>query len=664
MQYRREIDGLRALAVLPVILFHAGFTTFSGGFVGVDVFFVISGYLITSIILAELEQGEFSILNFYARRARRILPALFFVMFVSSVFAWLWLMPSHLKEFSKSLIAVSVFVSNIFFWYESGYFDTAAELKPLLHTWSLAVEEQYYVFFPIFLMLTWRFGKRWIAASLAVLAIISLALAQWGSFSNPEATFYLLHTRGWELLIGALAAFYLSKVNKVDVSNVVREGCAALGLVLILYSVFIYNKHTPFPGLYALVPTLGTLLIILFAVKDTVVGKLLGLKLFVGIGLLSYSAYLWHQPLFAFARYKNISELSDVAYIALTILTFILAYFSWLFIEKPFRDKKKFSGLSIFILSAICIILFIAYAMFLYKNNGFLSRLEVRLQNILSVKDEHSSYRKCQSTTSRTIELKDACVIGNKNNVRIALLGDSHATAISQELEAVVNAEGMGFTMLTYSGCSLIPGLVRYEKKKNNCHLYSEKVFNYLSGSSKEEILIILARWPLYASGKSFDNEEGGLETNEYFMVDHDEPMGKSQDRETRVLNQYVYGINQYLKLNKKIILFYPVPEAGWNVPDTLAKLYLKNGFINASDGSTNSDIQKKRMKKVVEALDSLGEHPNLRRIYPMNYFCDVDIPGRCIVHKNDRALYSDDDHLSNFGAKIVLENVGNYLRH
>ncbi len=178
MNYRREIDGLRALAVLSVILFHAGFETFSGGFVGVDVFFVISGYLVTTIILAELEQGSFSILNFYERRARRILPALFLVMLVCVPFAWFWLLPSDMKDFSQSLVAVSVFASNILFWRESGYFDTAAELKPLLHTWSLAVEEQYYVLFPLFLMLFWRLGKRSILVMLGLVFVASLDVAE------------------------------------------------------------------------------------------------------------------------------------------------------------------------------------------------------------------------------------------------------------------------------------------------------------------------------------------------------------------------------------------------------------------------------------------------------------------------------------------------------
>mgnify|MGYP005708222981 FL=1 len=210
MKYRAEIDGLRALAVLPVILFHAGFEWVSGGFVGVDVFFVISGYLITTIIISEMAEGKFSIVNFYERRARRILPMLFFVMLACLPFAWLWLNPNDLQNFGDSLFAVSTFSSNILFLLRGGYFDTAAELKPLLHTWSLAVEEQYYILFPIFLILTWRLGIKWILILLSIVFFVSLGIAQWGVYNYPSATFFLLPTRGWELLVGVFAAFYLN----------------------------------------------------------------------------------------------------------------------------------------------------------------------------------------------------------------------------------------------------------------------------------------------------------------------------------------------------------------------------------------------------------------------------------------------------------------------
>lgn len=211
MNYRREIDGLRAIAVLPVIFFHAGFGVFGGGFVGVDVFFVISGYLITGIILAELEQGHFSLIGFYERRARRILPALFLVMLLCVPFAWFWLLPGDMKGFAKSLVAVAIFASNFLFWRESGYFDTAAELKPLLHTWSLAVEEQYYLVFPLLILLFWQLGKRWVLFLLGLIFVASFTSAE---LSKPAAAFFLLPSRGWELLVGAFAAFYMPRKNE------------------------------------------------------------------------------------------------------------------------------------------------------------------------------------------------------------------------------------------------------------------------------------------------------------------------------------------------------------------------------------------------------------------------------------------------------------------
>jgi peptidoglycan/LPS O-acetylase OafA/YrhL len=366
MDYRREIDGLRALAVLPVIFFHAGFEAFSGGFVGVDVFFVISGYLITRIILADLEQGKFSIANFYERRARRILPALFFVMLVCVPFAWVLLSPADLKSFSESLVAVALFFSNIFFWTDGGYFETAAELKPLLHTWSLAVEEQFYLLFPLFLMLFWKLGKRWILASLGLLFVVSLAVAHWGAYAHPTAAFFLLPTRGWELLIGAFAAFYLSQPNRLGFGKRWSEFGGWLGVAFILYAVFAYSKATPIPSFYALVPTVGTVLIILFATKHTTVGKFIGNKAFVGIGLISYSAYLWHQPVFAFARHWS-NELDQLFVLLLITLVLAISYFSWRFIERPFRAKGRFDRKFVFRASLGCALILIGIGFFSSK---------------------------------------------------------------------------------------------------------------------------------------------------------------------------------------------------------------------------------------------------------------------------------------------------------
>lgn len=358
MAYRSDIDGLRAIAIIPVVLFHAGFEYFSGGYVGVDIFFVISGYLITSIMLKEQETGIFTIVNFYERRIRRIFPALFFVMLACIPFAWVLLLPHELKEFGKSVISVSLFSSNIFFWLESDYFAADAELIPLLHTWSLAVEEQFYLIFPLIMITFWGLGKRCLFGIISIIAIFSFALTEWGWRSFPEANFYLIHTRAWELLIGALVAFYLSSNKQAQGYN--AELGSIFGLGLILFSVFFLNKTHPFPSLYALPPTIGTALVILFTSRETLVYKLLSLKLFVFIGLISYSAYLWHQPIFTFSRVYFIDEPRSWLMGLLSILAFILAYLSWRFIESPFRIKHRFTQKQIFLAGIIGSLLFIA----------------------------------------------------------------------------------------------------------------------------------------------------------------------------------------------------------------------------------------------------------------------------------------------------------------
>ena len=360
MHYRKEIDGLRAFAVLPVILYHAGFQWLSGGYIGVDIFFVISGYLITSIILKELDAGTFSIAHFYERRARRILPALFFILLVSLPFAYFLLLPFELKDFGKSIISVIGFASNILFWQESDYFSEGAELIPLLHTWSLAVEEQFYVFFPLILMLFWALGKRGLVVIIGLIALASLGLTEWGWRHFPEANFYLIPTRAWELMIGSLSAFYLYYRDPTLLRNTfIEQAGSFIGLVLIIASILFLDKSIPFPSLYALAPTLGAAFIIIFTTPNTLAYRILALPIFVGIGLVSYSAYLWHQPLFVFTRIAGIEEPALWVFALLTLITFALAYLTWRFVEAPFRNKKNFTRKQIFTASFITSLIFV-----------------------------------------------------------------------------------------------------------------------------------------------------------------------------------------------------------------------------------------------------------------------------------------------------------------
>ncbi len=374
MEYRREIDGLRALAVLPVIFFHAGFETFGGGFVGVDVFFVISGYLITSVILIEVQAGTFSLIRFYERRVRRILPALFFVVALCIPFAWFLLLPSDMKEFSKSVLSVALYVSNHYFASVSGYFDTTAELKPLLHTWSLALEEQYYVIFPLVIVAMSRLTRRVVIYMLASIAVISLALSYAGAYSNPTGAFFLLPSRGWELLIGAFVAYILLYTNVANASRSVMQLASLLGLGLIVFAVFVFDKNTPFPSLYALVPTFGTALLILYARPTTHIGKLLGSKAFVSVGLISYSAYLLHHPIFSFVRHGSSGEPSAMVLLLLIMLNFILAYGSWRYVEQPFRRKEHISRRLVFIFAAMGSAALIAFGIAGIKLEGFINR--------------------------------------------------------------------------------------------------------------------------------------------------------------------------------------------------------------------------------------------------------------------------------------------------
>jgi peptidoglycan/LPS O-acetylase OafA/YrhL len=508
MKYRAEIDGLRALAVLPVILFHAGFEWFSGGFVGVDVFFVISGYLITTIIISEMAEGKFSIVNFYERRARRILPALFFVMAVCLPFAWLWLTPVDLKDFGQSLVAVSTFSSNILFWQERGYFETAAELKPLLHTWSLAVEEQYYILFPIFLILTWRLGIKWVLLLLSIVFFISLGVAQWGAYNSPSAAFFLLPTRGWELLVGVFAAFYL-KYNTHLKSHILNQALSLLGFGMIAYSIIAFDKTTPFPSLYALIPTIGTGLLILSAVPKTYVHKLLSLKFIVGIGLISYSAYLWHQPLLAFARHRSFGEISELILITLCLASLVMAWFSWRFVEKPFRSKTKVSSRLIFKFSIIFTLFFSITGLWLYQSNGALKYYPKEKQQVLGSFIDAAEYVIERHRQIRLLEF-------SKDNEKkdILIIGDSYSEdLVNAVFEADINSdmEFSSFYIPVKCGVLFVSDEIDRESPKFNCGSDKFSFFNndlQIQMSLADEVWIISSwnRKDIIYMAKSLEN--------------------------------------------------------------------------------------------------------------------------------------------------------------
>ena len=665
MEYRREIDGLRALAVVPVILFHAGFQTFSGGFVGVDVFFVISGYLITSLILAEKLAGTFSLMDFYERRARRILPALFVVMLASLSFAWLCLLPQDMKRFSQSLVAMAAFSSNILFWLTSGYFDTGAELKPLLHTWSLAVEEQYYVFFPIFLILTWRCGKRWILAILGLAAVASLALTQWGAVAQPAFAFFMLPTRCWELLVGAFTAFYAEKQNDQSASQPVSQSASMAGLLLICIAIFLFDKNTPFPSVYALVPTIGAGLVILYATPPTLIGKLLSSKVVVGVGLVSYSAYLWHQPLLAFAHHRSDDDLSNLLLLSLCVMSFVLAYISWNFVEKPFRAKNKFTRKSIFILGFVGSLFFFVIGLSGHLSKGFPFRVDAITATLDNPNMEifESRVAECWSKFDERPNIDSACLLGQPEGARsFALLGDSHAGSLLHEVSANARKLEIGGLNFSYRSCPPLKRLkpVPFFEGDMVCWRLRQSFFDDLSKTSiVPNTIVISARWALLVEKARFRNREGGNEVGSDWVWNlrgdnlvYSEAMG----------NEIVESVQLILKTGRKVILVYPVPEMGWQVPTYLAKKYWVNQALSDADGATSYSTYLQRNKRAMEVLDSLGERDNLIRVRPDKILCDSVVKMRCVSHLRGEPLYVDNNHLSNVGAKLIVDEIMKHI--
>lgn len=495
MQYRPEIDGLRSFAILPVLLFHAGFSWMPGGFLGVDIFFVISGYLITSIILNEHRQQRFSLLFFYERRARRILPALFFVLSLSLIAGWLLLSPQGLIDLAQSIIATNLFAANIYFWQHIDYFTGNTNLIPLLHLWSLGIEEQFYVFLPLLFMALWHRSTRTLVCLLVVLGLLSLLSTQILPTDYSSAAFYLLPTRAWELLAGSLCAFALAQ-RRTSPQALLANTFSALGVILVLISVLGLSPQIQHPGLWTLLPVLGTVFIILYAQPATYAARILSYKPFVVVGLLSYSAYLWHQPLFAYTRiYKGQEHLGIKTTLALIVLTFALAAFSWRFVEQPFRNRQFLKQRTVLLGSACGMGLFIAVSALIVQQQGFPSRFNAVQQVLYQYQsralEQHSTPDPCfLNETTAADQLGPECRL--QPDSKWVLIGDSHA----QHLAAGLPAPTQRPPLYTASGCAPIKN-IDLKTWRPYCRGLVDQAFADIA-RYQPPIIMLHANWLMY----------------------------------------------------------------------------------------------------------------------------------------------------------------------
>ena len=640
--YRPDIDGLRAVAVLSILFFHLDIEAFGGGYVGVDIFFVISGYLITSIIVRELAAGEFSIARFYERRVRRILPALTVVLATTLLVGSVLLDPGQFAELGRSAAATSVFSSNVFFYMGSGYFDGPSELKPLLHTWSLAVEEQYYILFPFLLVLiAKRFAARFAPWLAAICAASLVGCVVWTGV-DETAAFYLLPFRAWELLIGSLLA--LGAVPRVR-GALLRNVLSTSGLVMLLTAVFAYTPETRFPGVAALLPTLGTAMVIhAGAGGDAWVNRALGLKALVFVGLISYSLYLWHWPVVVYARHFLINEPNAAEAGVMLAASLLLAALSWRYVETPFRNRN-FAGprARLFLRSGVAVGAVLAASLTVALTNGFPQRAAGSpLAAVIAGDPGWQHWKACEELGERDDERPELCRLGAAGaSPSFLFWGDSHALALASAVNLSASGAGVAGRLAVRTGC---PPLLSIERPgRESCQAFNDAILGIAARHPEIDTVILAARWAISTNGTRYKNESGRSVTL-IDLLDDDAPNDVLFARGLRRTVDALAG------LNKRIVLVTQVPEIGYDVPAANYMAKLTGRDVNVMVAPTTREYRM-RTASARSALTELALDYPLTIVDPSGLLCES---GRCRVAVDGVPLYRDDNHLSLRGCVLV----------
>ncbi|WP_303047726.1 acyltransferase family protein [Thalassospira sp. HF15] len=632
MQYRREIDGLRALAVISVILFHADLGPFDGGFVGVDIFFVISGYLITSIIIREETNNNFSYADFYQRRIRRILPALFTVSFTSFGFGYWFLRPDLFKDFSQSLASLSLFSSNILFWKETGYFAATAEEKPLLHTWSLSVEEQFYVIFPIFLIFLLRKNRNKSITFVFFIVISSLLLSELGSHFIPTANFFLLPGRIWELLSGSLIAFYCQ--NKKPSANYCLE---LIGTIIILMSLLLFDKNTRFPSIYTILPVFGTTLVLIFSNGSGFIGRLLSAKPVVAVGLISFSLYLWHQPIFAFLRVLSLEPLTPAVKLGAIFLSLLFGYLSWRFVEKPFRRKKEGTSATIrvFVIAVTVSAAMFAVGVWGHINQGAPNRFPEELQRqFAAAEDPGLNEYGCSLHTLGELKV---CGFGDweRPEKTILLIGNSHARMFIPELHQKLTKYNIRGIHSRYSFKSDDLAM-----SDNRPEYVSDWKRDIRSLAEVSDTLVVSMRWTQGITAQLNYFDENGIQN--------------SQEQQNAVYKMFKERLSWLSQIGKPVFLIMPVPESPVNVPKQML-LSARLPMLDVGSESPKDFYLLKNLKAIELLTNIQKEFTNVTLMDPSKDLCPLE---DCNLYVSKLPAYYDDNHLTSVGARKTVNRL------
>jgi peptidoglycan/LPS O-acetylase OafA/YrhL/lysophospholipase L1-like esterase len=636
--YQRDIDGLRAIAVTAVVLYHTGLSLFSGGYVGVDVFFVISGYLITGIIHREIIEEKFTFKQFWLRRARRILPASSAMVFITIItFAFIY--PVNLYEnFLKSVISNQVFASNILFWSEGGYFDNAQELKPLLHTWSLAIEEQFYVFFPLLLLFIDRVNRRLLAPILVSVSTLSLLLSIYAANNYSEAGFYLLPSRVWEFGFGALIAIY---GRHLILTQSYAFLCQIIGLLFVAVPIFIFDESTPFPSFYALLPVIGTGILILTNKTKTLIISIIGSKPLVYIGLISYSVYLWHWPIIVLNNWLFLDENSATHTAIIIFMSYLLGYISYKFVELPTRNKIKLSDNRLVIgLAVSSLVIVISSIYLLYKSNAFL----VDPQNIYT--PQYNSAIEPEKSREKCTDLflkgkSDLCRLGpfKRENIDLFIWGDSHAGSMMPAFYQLSKEHDLNIEFSITLGCQAILNMNRVDVN-HSCDIVNARVINQIAKQKPDSVILISSFVNNITKGKLRDVNRNKTDKKDLFA-----------EFSTR-FNETVDTIKQ---LGINVIVMTEPPRFKTNPIFSTLRANTLN--VKAVIPALNKKEHYQRIDKLYAIVDASNIN---ERLDYTSLFCPEF---ECLFIKNNHFLYQDGNHLSQHGSKLVAPYFYNDIK-
>lgn len=657
MKYRADIDGLRAVAVLCVIFYHYGVPGFTGGFIGVDVFFVLSGYLIGSIIFNQLNERRFSFSQFYFRRIRRLFPVYIVVIAATFVIAYWQLLPSTFREFGQSLLASSIYLSNVLFYGEAGYFDTASELKPLLHTWSLSVEEQFYLVFPALAWFVARLSKRHMFALFGVLTALSIVAAALYIQRDASAVFYLYPFRAWEMFFGTLLAVgYIPQLR----SAAARNALSLIGLALVVAPALWYDDSTTFPGLAAIPPCLGTALLIHAGTASAGgIQKSLGSAGPVLIGKMSYSLYLWHWPMLVLYSYSHPAELgaSDIALVAAA--TTIASVLSWKFVEIPFRSgklhfsnsKPKVFG-STALVSAACI----ALGLYIHVTNGMPNRLDAEtLKFAQAAGDLFGDWDNCAGADNDMLPGVEYCTLGSPfaADDYVLVWGDSHAGAYKEGLASIIDAAATPVLIAWAGGCPPVFDARKDESVSSravddHCFDQNERVRKLIETDERIAAIVMVGRWSYYLNGTGV-----GVDDENKIRVWSGEQHGASSDQAEYFVHALHDTLRELSHSHQNVFVIEQAPEFSNYQARALAI-----GLMNGESGDSVSSLTlesyanvTQRQGAVQSVLDEAESAGLITVLRTHEYFCDTQ---QCSLMLDGYPAYFDNNHVSSSGARRI----------